>query len=94
MNAELIPVLIFYLLIMSTVLFVMMGVDKRRAKLHARRISERTLFFVAAAGGALGGLAGMYIFRHKTQKPAFKAGFPVLAVLNIAVGVLLLFFVK
>ena len=33
-----------YMLIMSLILFIMMGIDKARAKAGGRRIRERTLF--------------------------------------------------
>lgn len=68
---------------MSFVLFAMMGIDKTLAKRGAWRIPERTLFLIAVLGGALGGIIGMYFFRHKTRHASFKAGFPVLLIVNI-----------
>ena len=47
------------MLIMSLILFIMMGIDKAGAKAGGRRIRERTLFILAALGGALGGVLGM-----------------------------------
>ena len=41
-----------YMLIMSLILFIMMGIDKARAKAGGRRIRERTLFIVAALSAA------------------------------------------
>ena len=38
-----------YLLVMNCVCFFMMGADKRFAKVHHRRIPERTLFAAAWA---------------------------------------------
>lgn len=64
---------------MSLLLFAMMGTDKRAARLHARRIPEKTLFLTAVFGGAAGGWLGMYVFRHKTRHWYFAAGFPLLA---------------
>ena len=69
---------------MSFVLFAMMGIDKALAKRGAWRVPERTLFLLALLGGALGGIIGMYFFRHKTRHASFKAGLPVLLILNIA----------
>ena len=51
-------------LVMSAVLFCLMGIDKRLAVTHRRRVSERTLFIFAALFGAPGGLLGMYVFHH------------------------------
>ena len=75
--------------LMSLLSFCAMGLDKRKAKRGARRIPERRLFLYAALGGALGGLAGMYLFRHKTKHWYFVLGFWLLLALQIA----LLYFV-
>ncbi len=57
--------------------------EKEVKKLLNRRISERTLILVALVGGSLGILGGMYKFRHKTQKPLFKYGVPIIIGLQI-----------
>jgi len=57
--------------------------DKSRAKNHEWRIAERTLFTLAIAGGAAGGVLGMYLFRHKTRHNRFAFGFPLLAAIQI-----------
>ena len=75
-------VLIAWLLVMSVVLFVVMARDKSLAKSHRHRVPEATLFLLALLGGALGGVLGMQIFRHKTQHPQFYLGFPLLALLQ------------
>ena len=69
---------------MSFLLFAMMGIDKSLAKRGAWRVSEKTLFLLALLGGALGGIIGMYFFRHKTRHTSFKAGLPMLLIVNIA----------
>lgn len=76
--------LIIYLVIMSLVLFIMMGHDKHRARRGGRRVPEKRLFALAALGGALGGWLGMYAFHHKTRHWYFKFGFPALALLQAA----------
>jgi uncharacterized membrane protein YsdA (DUF1294 family) len=45
---------------------------------------------VAIAGGSLGGLLGMYLFRHKTQHLKFKLGFPLIILLQLG----LLFYIN
>ena len=78
----------YYLLIltavMSAFLFVMMALDKRKARRGAWRISEKTLFVFALLGGALGGTAGMFLFHHKTKHGIFRIGFPLLAAAQLA----------
>ena len=76
--------LIYFCLLMSAILFVLMGADKRKAKKSRRRISEKCLFTFALLGGAAGGTLGMYAFRHKTRHWYFKLGFPLIAMLHIA----------
>lgn len=64
-----------------------MGVDKKRAKRGAYRISEKTLFMIAILGGSMGSIAGMNHFRHKTKHWYFKYGMPAILVIQIiAVG--------
>ena len=55
-------IIITYLGIMSLILFLMMGIDKAKAKQGARRLSEKSLFTVAALGGGIGGVLGMKVF--------------------------------
>lgn len=63
--------------------FLLMGHDKRRAKLAKWRVPEKNLWIVAMLGGAVGMLLGMRLFRHKTKHRSFKYGLPALALLDI-----------
>lgn len=74
--------LVAWLLLMSVVLFVVMGRDKALSKTRKRRVPEATLFVLALLGGALGGVLGMQIFRHKTQHMKFVVGFPLIALIQ------------
>ena len=76
-------VLSYYLIAVNVLAFVLMGIDKRRAKKNAWRIPERTLFLPVIFGGALGGVAGMRLFRHKTRHWYFQYGFPLLLLLQL-----------
>ncbi len=67
---------------LSLVLLLCMYQDKERAKRKQWRISEKTLFALAIGGGALGGILGIYLLRHKTKKTAFTVGFPLITVLH------------
>lgn len=77
-----------YLIAVNLLLFVTMGADKRLAIGGMRRVPEKTLFLLAIIGGAVGGIAGMYVFRHKTKHKSFTIGFPVILIIQAA----LLFF--
>ena len=75
-------------LVMSVILFFVMRRDKILSKGHGRRVPEATLFLLAFLGGALGGVLGMQIFRHKTKHTQFVLGFP--AIMLVQWGLLLL----
>lgn len=83
-----IPLLV-YLLLINAVGFVFMLIDKRRARKNLWRISESTLLTVALLGGSIGSFAGMRLFHHKTRKPKFSIGIPVIIVLQFAAWALL-----
>ena len=51
---------------------------------------EKTLFLLALLGGACGGWLGMRVFRHKTKHWYFVWGFPLLALLQLALTLYLL----
>lgn len=70
--------------LMSLALFVLMGVDKRRARRERWRVPEKTLFLLALLGGACGGWLGMRVFHHKTRHWYFAWGFSLLALAQLA----------
>ena len=76
--------LLVLMAVMSVFLFAMMGLDKGKARRGKWRVSEKTLFVFALLGGALGGTAGMFLFRHKTKHWTFRLGFPLLAAAQLA----------
>lgn len=73
-----------WFVIMSVVLFFMMGADKKKAQAGAWRTPEARLFLFAFLGGAIGGCIGMKVFRHKTKHLKFVIGFPLIALMQIA----------
>lgn len=64
--------LVFYFLLVNVWLFILMGIDKKRAKRNQWRIAEKYLLLLGVAGGGLGGLLGMNLYRHKTKQVKFK----------------------
>ena len=75
--------IIIYFILMNLLGFFIMWLDKRKAKKGSWRIPEKTLFIITALGGGIGTIAGMYTFRHKTQKLGFVIGFPFITILEI-----------
>lgn len=73
--------------VMGLIAFILMGVDKSKAKKGAYRIPEKTLFLFAGLFGGLGGCLGMLAFRHKTKHASFKFLFPLFTILQIALTV-------
>lgn len=82
--------LLLYLLIINAAGFVLMLADKRKAKKNLWRIPEATLMTVAALGGSVGSLLGMYTVRHKTRHPKFTVGIPLLLALQIIAAVVVM----
>ena len=76
-------ILQIYVCVINLIAFIMYGVDKWKAVHKRWRISEAVLMGMACAGGSAGALLGMYVFHHKTRKPAFRIGVPVILVLQI-----------
>ncbi|WP_196000782.1 DUF1294 domain-containing protein [Clostridium sp. 1001271B_151109_B4] len=74
-----------YLLLVNLLLFILMGIDKRKAITNKWRIKEKTLLILCLLGGSMGGIIGMYTFRHKTKHLKFKIGFPVIFVIQLIV---------
>lgn len=75
--------IIIYFAIINIIGLLVMYIDKQKAKKGKWRIPEKTLFIITALGGGIGTIAGMHIFRHKTQKVAFIIGFPAITILEI-----------
>ncbi len=78
-------ILIFSFMAAASVFGIILTVyDKIAAKAAKRhRIPEAVLVTVGICGGALPMYLVMQIIRHKTRKPKFAAGFPVIIVLQV-----------
>ena len=81
---------IIFLTVINAAAFCAFGMDKRKAIKGKWRIPERTLLLFALAGGSVGALLGMLVFRHKTQKRKFYIGIPVMLVLHVCIVFLIL----
>lgn len=81
---------IFYLLLglilfMNIIGFIIMGMDKYKAKKKLWRIPEKIFFMVAVFGGAIGVYAGMLFFRHKTKHWYFMLGVPAILLAELII---------
>lgn len=81
-------ILALYLLIINALAFLLMLLDKYKARKNLWRIPEATLMGVAALGGSIGALLGMYTVRHKTRHKKFTLGIPAILIAQIALAVL------
>lgn len=76
--------LLLFLLTVSIVGAILTVYDKIAAK-HAKRhrVPEAVLMSFGVLGGALLMYMVMQLIRHKTRKPKFSVGFPVIIVLQV-----------
>ncbi len=88
---DVITFILGYLGIINIIGFVLMGIDKLKAKKRSFRIPEATLFIVAIIGGSIGSYVGMYVFRHKTRHRKFTLGMPFIILLQIVLVLFLKF---
>ena len=82
-----------FLLITNTVCFCLMYKDKKAAREGRWRVKEKTLFISCALFGALGGVLGMKLLRHKTKHTHFRVFFPIFLVLQTALVLYALYLV-
>lgn len=74
---------VLWCLALSLADFLLMGLDKRRARRGEWRVPEKWFFLLALLGGAPGAILGMYAFRHKTRHWYFKFGLPAILLLQV-----------
>ena len=77
------PYLLLWILVWTILAFALMGIDKWKAKREAWRVPEKVLFLSALAGGSIGALAGMALFRHTARHWSFRIGMPAILVLQV-----------
>ena len=73
--------LLIYLIVMNLIGLAVMAMDKSKARHHAWRIPEKTLFLVSILGGSAGTWAGMYLY--------FVVGMPLILILQICITALI-----
>lgn len=83
--------LFIYLLSINALGFLLMLIDKQKAKKKKWRIPEATLMGIAALGGSIGSLLGMYTFRHKTLHKKFTIGIPAILIAQLLLAATLIY---
>lgn len=76
-----------YIVILNVAGLLAMGLDKRKARKHAWRIPEKTLFLISILGGSIGTWAGMYLFSHKTRHWYFVMGMPLILAVQVTLAI-------
>jgi uncharacterized membrane protein YsdA (DUF1294 family) len=72
---------VIVLILINIIAFIFFGIDKRKAIKNKWRIKESLLLLLSVLGGGFGSYLGMNFFHHKTQKPKFKFGVPIITIL-------------
>jgi uncharacterized membrane protein YsdA (DUF1294 family) len=78
---------VLYLLGINLLTLVLFALDKHRARRRRWRISERNLLFFCLVGGTPAAYWARNRFRHKTQKRPFSTRLHMISVVQILVGV-------
>ena len=81
----LVRIILIYFAAITILTFLMFGVDKRRARQGGWRIPEKTLFVLAALGGSVGAIIGMWVYHHKTRHWYFKYGMPAILLAQLVI---------
>lgn len=81
---KLVGFLALYFVVLSIITFATYARDKSAAMNNRWRVEERTLHFLALAGGWPAAIMAQRVLRHKSRKPAFQRVFIATILLNCA----------
>ena len=73
----------FYLVVINIIAVIVTVHDKNAAQRGAWRVKERTLMLISALGGAPAMYLTMLTIHHKTRKPLFMIGIPVIFIIEL-----------
>jgi len=80
---------LLYIFILCITTGALFAIDKFQAINGNWRIPESVLLLFAATGGAIGGIVSMCLCHHKTQKPAFYNGLPLMMVAQTVILIMI-----
>ena len=83
-------ILILFLIIINFLSILITVIDKLAAKNKKTRFSEATLILFSVLGGSVGMFLTMHIIHHKTRKPKFMLGIPIIIALQLLLTLYLL----
>ena len=95
-NNLLLSVILALVAIMSLVSIVVCIYDKKISKKNKveLRIPEKTLLLLSALGGSVAMFITMLLIRHKTKHVKFMLGIPVIMIVQAALAVAYIMFIK
>ncbi|MBQ7971716.1 MAG: DUF1294 domain-containing protein [Clostridia bacterium] len=85
--------LLYVLLIWNSIVFILFGADKYKAKRGHWRIPEKFLLGCAFLFGSVGAFLGMKVFRHKTRHNKFRIGIPLMLLVHLLLLLYLTFYI-
>ena len=85
-------IFILYIILISLIGFVLMGIDKYKAAKEKWRIKELTFMIISLIGGSIGTMIGMIIFKHKINKKKFSIGVPLLYIFNLIINRVIIYY--
>lgn len=83
-------ILYFYLILINLAAVIVTVHDKHAAEKGRWRAKESSLLLIAAFGGSPMMLLTMLVIRHKTKKPKFMVGIPLIMAVQLIVIYLVL----
>ncbi len=74
---------IIYLVTINVLSFILMAVDKNKARYSRNRTAENAFILLAIIGGSVGVYLAVWVFNHKTKKIKFTLGIPAIFLLEL-----------
>lgn len=75
--------LAWFIAAINLLTFAVWGFDKYRARTGGWRVPETNLLLLCALTGCIGAWVGVSVFRHKTQKTAFRIKLVLATAVNL-----------
>ena len=85
--------LYIYLININLIAVIVTIHDKRAAVKGTWRVKENTLLLISALGGSPAMYLTMLLIRHKTRKPKFMVGIPLILIAELIIIYLVLHYV-